>query len=302
MDANGNKPLEFARFHRKRFLAVSALLLSIGLSIIVLEISTTGVQKLLCPAKFDDVFTTGLFKLGALLVILALIIAGLTRSSDTTAPEKDASERVDGYNQALVGLGFALVLLGVLNFVALAGFAAIGEMDLILQSKQPMNPDIPPATGAPEIPKNDCVSGNDEPLEAEDVQSMVRLFLLPGFALLGSLFFVAGSVRRKREELVKRLADENSGSGDHDKTDLGITDYNSAWLFAGLWYRMGEAVLFALVIFLFVQSGFIEIKAEHDKVWVLLMALLMGMFIKPAEHMINGIALKLFEGIRTMFK
>ena len=64
---------------------------------------------------------------------------------------------------------------------------------------------------------------------------------------------------------------------------------------------MGEAVLFALVVFLAVSVEYDGIDAKM-RVWVLLIALLMGMFVKPAEQLINGLALRLFEGIKTMLK
>ncbi|MEE8371710.1 MAG: hypothetical protein V3R73_06130, partial [Sphingomonadales bacterium] len=206
---------------------------------------------------------TGLALAGALLAILAFGYVG-PRDDDSS------EERMAGYNLALIGLGFALVLLGILNFVALAGFASVGELHLIL-------------------------SDTTEDPALIDVRGMMRMLLIPGFAALGSLFFVAGSLRRKRETLMRERALQNEREG-------RLADrYDSAQFWGGLWYRMGEAVLFALVFYLAVRSGYINLDPVN-RVWVLLMALLVGMFVKPAEQLINGLALRLFDGIKAMLK
>lgn len=253
----------------------AAALLSLGLIMIVADLTSDGLEALIAAHErretrvLYDFWTNPAILWGAGLsaagVLLAIVAFGYLKPR-----EDDCEHLVTGYNMALTGLGFALVLLGLLNFVALAGFASVGELLPIL-SVTTEDPDL------------------------NDVRGMMRMLLIPGFAALGSLFFVAGALRRKRELLMQELAKLAARNG------RPAGRYDSAQFWGGLWYRMGEALLFALVFFLAVRSGYINIS-DVNRVWVLLVALLVGMFVKPAELLINGLALRLFEGIKAMLK
>ena len=257
-------------------MAVAAALLSLGLIMIVADVTSDGLEALIAAHERGEttvlydfwanpaiLWGAGLSGAGAL---LAMVAFGYLRPLEND----DCEGRMAGYNRALMGIGFALVLLGILNFVALAGFASVGELHLIL---------------------NDST---ENPI-LNNVRDMMRMLLIPGFAALGSLFFVAGALRRKRQILKQELARLEARNG------RPAGRYDGAQFWGGLWYRMGEAVLFALVFFLAVRSGYINFD-DANRVWVLLAALLVGMFVKPAEQLINGLALRLFEGIKAMLK
>lgn len=61
---------------------------------------------------------------------------------------------------------------------------------------------------------------------------------------------------------------------------------------AGFWFRVGEAIVFTLVIFLFVMAGS---SAADYLTWLPVYALLMGMFVSSGEVLVFGTAHKLFE-------
>lgn len=101
------------------------------------------------------------------------------------------------------------------------------------------------------------------------------LALSIAMAILGSLFFIANSLVLKRR------------SGDEPFNDMAF------W--SGLWFRIGEALLFVLVLFLIISGstghvalggvGFEQLPAA---------ALLVGMFVKSGERVIFGLAERMF--------
>ena len=250
------------------FAAVSAAL---GLTLLTWWVSTALAQSFGVAGFPRGVWLhplaiagAGLTLLGAIFVLLAL----LSSQSIMVREALSVKEQLRQYNVALVGMGFALVLIGTLNFVALAGLSSIGELEPLLGGSASM-------ANEPEFRGSGPVA-----------TGTIRMLFLPGFAALGGLFFVAGSLRRKRAAL---------------QAIIGSQPFDYLRFWGGLVYRIGEAVLFALVIFLTVSSGLIEVP-ESSRTWLLLMALLMGMFVKPAEQMINGLALRSFEGVTAFLR
>ncbi|MCZ6836814.1 MAG: hypothetical protein O7G85_13645 [Planctomycetota bacterium] len=271
-------------------LTCAAMLCAIGAILFLMDVSTKGVHVFFCATK--DLWPNNLTWLSIIVFAIGIGLAILARvlAEKTDTPPKI----VENYNQALVGLGFALALLAVLNFVALAGFASQGVL----------TPMFNPAAVKDWSVLCDCNSTSDKStsvtkLVEERYKSKLytlRLIMLPGFAVLGSLFFVAGTLRRKRLEYE---AQEFKKAKDEDKKDP--LSFDRAKLWSGLWYRLGEAVLFSLVIFMLQQAKIIQIATMPEN-WLLVVALLLGMFVKPAEQLINGIAVRLFKGIETMVK
>jgi len=74
------------------------------------------------------------------------------------------------------------------------------------------------------------IAPDDGVLESSNVVSAIRLVVSLGMAVLGALFFVTNSLRNKRERKLVR--------------------YSETKFWAGLWFRLGEAVLFTVVFFL----------------------------------------------------
>ena len=102
-------------------------------------------------------------------------------------------------------------------------------------------------------------------------------------AILGALFFLSNSIWEKM--------------GDQSNEDF---DANLFW--AGLWFRLGEALSFNLVLFLLILT--IDFNAPEDAgsllIWLPLMSLLVGMFLKPGEKMVFGIAERMFAAFSAL--
>jgi hypothetical protein len=119
-----------------------------------------------------------------------------------------------------------------------------------------------------------------------------RLLLAIVMAVVGSLFYTANSLRKKRT--CKEA-------------------FDSDYFWGGLWYRMGEAVLFTLVIFLFVRMPYVKQVAatagataqpaqavETYDLMIPILGLLMGMFIRTGERLVFGLAERVFAAASVL--
>ena len=254
----------------------AAILFAAGSILLVLDCSTNGIARFFAETDKDAVnWPNRMTVWGAGLSLLGIVLVAIALSPRMYFGQPFGS--VANFNQALVVIGYALVIMAVLNFVALAGFASQGKLDGVLGVA---------ATAPTDSPDS---STSAIPLTASNKYYTLRLILMPGFAVLGSMFFVAGALRRKRDMLEKA-------------NPTGTPDFDSAKLWAGLWYRLGEAVLFALVIFLLFRAEIIFSDQAFSETWLLVLALLLGMFVKPAELLINGLAVRLLNGVNGMLK
>lgn len=96
------------------------------------------------------------------------------------------------------------------------------------------------------------------------------LIISCGLAVLGSVFFTANSLHRKQSR----------------------EEFNVDQFWSGFWFRLGESVLFALVLFLIIIA-----RLEEPDKWLALLiptALLIGMFVKTGERLIFGMAERIF--------
>jgi|GEM_PF-3473818 len=98
-------------------------------------------------------------------------------------------------------------------------------------------------------------------------------------AVLGSLFFTANTLISARNE--------------------GKSDFSRAKFWSGLWFRMGESVLFVLVFFVLICS---RDEGQYKKFigWMPALALFLGMFVKSGERVVFGIAERLFEMVKGL--
>jgi hypothetical protein len=110
----------------------------------------------------------------------------------------------------------------------------------------------------------------------------LRIILALNMAILGALFFIANSLRKLR--ICHRPFDSNVFWG-------------------GLWYRIGEAVLFTLVFLLIIhwkyKGDLLKTSTEYDLLLPLL-ALILGMFIKTGERIVFGTAERIFAAATAM--
>lgn len=383
------------------WLPVGAILLLAGLILLVAQLATDGVDYLLNRDTPDGFSWWSVpMILGMLMTIGGLTLSGLRMPvflKARSTPPDDCAASVKGYTNALLGIGFALVLLSLLNFVALAGLAHTGELQAVLgvaeerpdydtvraafhEELQRLEQDEPSSSDTSAVLRRDkritelgrmrglldklssarfklarerralqkipadgdrvavnqrIILFESELRNAQDavdefakssnhrVLGMIRLVLLPGFAILGGLFFVAGSLRAKRERCEEKDAKDKrerarkpagpaagapaegapaaGANADDTSDDEECKPYDRTRLWAGLWYRLGEAILFALVIFLVIHSTEEEVPGNVEAL-LLLVGLLMGMFVKPAELLVNGLAVRVFAAVKGLVK
>jgi hypothetical protein len=285
-DSGSSPPAEAKGFWAQLW---SSFFLLAGVGSLMLAVGTVYMVAVLSAPAFDQAFRNlgsntdlldwrfglalGVTVIGLILAVYAFIIRSPQSNDD-----------LEQYDYALVGLGFTLALVGLLNFVALSGFAFYGHLDEILiydeaitcrptpirKIKPTADSKLSPAqkqiqTGNQSPDRNsastDRPTGSSQQIAQDNCQvyQMVRLALMPGFAILGSLFFIAGSMRQKRDALEKQLWIKNQPTSvvappkSPDETDKDLR-YRGIKFWGGLWYRMGEAILFALVVYLVLKT------------------------------------------------
>jgi hypothetical protein len=193
------------------------------------------------------------------------------------------------YGRHLVGIGFALLVDALVCSVIIAALAwstgrgRAGQI-LITQADAPQSPLVGDSFDANEL---DFMLENTEallerftslfgttPSEALFVGGMFLLSTLA--ALLGALFFFANSMWSKLREV------------DREPFDRSL-------FWAGLWFRIGEAILFNFVIFLVLRYF-----APDRYVILPLVAVLVGMFLKAGEKLISGLANRVFAAFTEL--
>lgn len=234
----------------------------------------------------------------ALTFVAALcVLIGLVRMKDTLRSIRDAEnlpepERSDVlYGRYLVGVGFALLADAIICSVVvialawITGRARLGLVTSTGDREVQQNIvgdafDAPPldalATSGPAGAALDQLGtffGNS----ADDAFFVAALFTLSMLvALLGALFFFANALWSKMRE-----------------ADRVPFDRSIFW--AGLWFRIGEAVLFNLVFFLVLRY-----YAPEQYLALPLVSLFVGMFLKAGEKLVSGLATRVIEAFAAL--
>jgi hypothetical protein len=144
-----------------------------------------------------------------------------------------------------------------MTVTALAGFSYSGVLGRIFGFAKGVNT-LPPTTGA---------SG---------VDTMVLLFSSLLMALLGALFYVTNSLQEKRRK--------------------GMEDFDWSIFWSGLWYRLGEAVLFTIVFFVAIR----RFAPEGSDEWLPILALFLGMSVTAGERLVFGLARRVFLAVGAL--
>jgi len=117
----------------------------------------------------------------------------------------------------------------------------------------------------------------DENQLMEGDDTAIILSLSFSFALLGALFFFCTSIWKKiKQDPVER--------------------YDNRLFWAGLWFRLGEALIFSLVIFLVLVYA----KQANIGIALLVISLLMGMFLKAGEATMQGLSARVFRAFEAL--
>lgn len=218
----------------------------------------------------------GVISLILFVVSVVCLDKGLTLASkgvgDLVSPEADRQL----YSTHLVGVGAALLILAITSVVIMAGLAwtqALSQpSEAEPQAQVAHFAGADAETGAEETAEEDAAIQQTPSVPISifgksPEQAGLAAFVLGLAALmsvLGAMFFFATSLWAKL------------------KADP-IEPFRERVFWAGMWYRIGEAVLFGVVLFLVLLSF-----AEEHLLLLPLASLLVGMFLKPGERLING--------------
>jgi hypothetical protein len=104
-------------------------------------------------------------------------------------------------------------------------------------------------------------------------------------AVQGALFFFCNSIWQKVADTGESQSQEPFSAGEY-------------W--GGLWFRLGEAVIFTLVFLLFMLAR--PVPSVNTTYSLPVIALLIGMFLKAGEALIYGIAQRLFDGFSAFIQ
>lgn len=188
---------------------------------------------------------------------------------DTPAEKKRrlAKRNAAKYSRFLVGLGYAMLLCAIANVVALAGLSWQNALQWLIDGKT-----VP---GSPILEHQICA---------------IRILVTMNMSVLGALFFIANSLRKKRQ------------CGD---------EFDDGRFWSGLWYRIGEAILFTVVFYL-VLHRFItpassnspldptKVQPKDVDLWTPILGLLVGMFIQSGERIVYGVAQRAFAAVSAL--
>ena len=215
------------------------------------------------------------FYVGMALTALGTVVGGFGLTQRFRQPLQGDDSQHDGqlYSRHLVGLGYALLLVGLVNGTMLAGMTRTsllhGPDKHVEEPSAPTNT-VPKVAEEPKPPHQDPVAPIKRHPTHHPVVNAFLVLVAVGMSLLGALFFVANSLRRKREQ--------------GERFDVGR-------FWGGLWYRLGEAVLFTLVCFWLICTY----RWESGYCWLPVLGLLLGMFVTSGERLVFGLGRRLFR-------
>lgn len=190
-----------------------------------------------------------------------------------TRQRREASDAL--FSRYLVGLGFFVFVDAVINMVAFAGFAHSGKLNRIFPLGDGTLDSRPISEGgifhSMRLLFNAWVHGEQERLVLTAI-----LALSLGMALLGALLFFAKSL--------------------WDKYESGQEIFDSNIFWAGLWFRLAEAITFTVAIFLFLRF-----KGYTTAISCLpMIALFLGLTVKSSENLVFGLAERLLASITSL--
>lgn len=226
-----------------------------------------------------------------------------------TKPQPDDNEfSKKMFGRCLVGIGFILLLDALINVVAVAGFARAGAVFYVFESGNTYSL-IDTNAPSPQVIygiqrsnvmqfSNSIVTTTIPPASTNILMSVLTnsrthtvtvlkasqinliralqvLFAL-GFTVMGALFFFAKSLWEKMQT-------------------NPIVQFDERIFWAGLWFRLGEAVVFTLVIFLTLLCK------QYDEALSMMpfIALLIGLSVKTAENLIAGLTQRVFDSVNA---
>jgi hypothetical protein len=239
------------------FTAVCLISLVVGL--------TWQADGFLMPFVWTGV-VAGILGLIAGFFALRLHCIGCGRDVDAASKGLTPARCQEMFLRYQIGTGFTLLLLGIVNVFVFAGLAHRLWFDSY----------TPPLPASVTSGSGPAAALTETQIARLAQTCSLRIILALNMAILGALFFIANSLHKLR--ICHRRFDSNVFWG-------------------GLWYRIGEAVLFTLVFLLVIhwryKGDLLQTSVEYDLILPLL-ALMLGMFIKTGERIVFGSAERVF--------
>ena len=216
-------------------------------------------------------------------------LASMPAADDLPEPEKSSVL----FGRHLVGIGFALLADALVNVVVVAtlawklpgvlaahafthGEAQPGPANLYGDAFDANETGTPLMTVVSTADAGDVLARLFGRTQAESFVVVVLLVMSTLVTLLGALFFFATSMWSKMQ------------NAEREPFDRSI-------FWAGLWFRVGEAVVFNLVFFFLLR-----VYAPDQYLLLPLVALLVGMFLKSGEQLVSGLANRVFAAFAAM--
>lgn len=201
---------------------------------------------------------------GAILLLSAGAIAGaigvrLLDSPEETAEPAERANRL--YQRYLVGVGYALLLVALVNVVAFAGFAYSKILPLVFPLGSGLTAES--AAGAAKT-------------RLTPLATALVIFVTLSMSVLGALFFIANSLREHRDQM---------------------HEFDAAKFWGDLWYRLGEAILFSVVFLLAIRRFY---PNDEGFFWMPIFALFLGMFVQTGERLVFGLAKRVFAAAQSL--
>ncbi|MBI9083025.1 MAG: hypothetical protein JEZ11_05460 [Desulfobacterales bacterium] len=242
------------------------------------------------------------FYVGGLLLIPAVygmfwLIYNFNNDMDTLEGIDDIEQRNSiFYGRFISMLGAGIIFLSLTNAVILGGFIYNDVLSIPFsgitdkidknagkEGAKPTDESSPATTTDKESTnsgtKTNGALSDPQTTQPERLDAGGHLLLVSMLmAILGSLFFTANTLIAARNE--------------------GKSDFSRAKFWSGLWFRMGESVLFVLVFFLLGCSSKSNYNAFIN--WFPALSLFLGMFVKSGERVVFGLAERLFEMTRGL--
>lgn len=273
--------------------AVTSSLAAIGfLGGLVAIVGTLTFNAL--PAAFNpqigEAFPLGPWVTGLALLLLSLVMGIWTlvnlppvekaevdqvRSDEEKAAlKREVSDKM--FTRYLIGIGYFLFVDAVVNMVAFAGIAKSGQLSRIFPLGNGGFTGAATGQAAPSFFEQVIQFLNWLQHPDEPVVLMVILMLSLGMALLGALFFFA-----------------NALWGKFKQPEIHF-DRNVFW--GGLWFRLAEAIVFTIAVFLFMQFQ----GSQQAIKYLPMIGLFIGMTVKSSEALIFGLAERLLASITSL--
>lgn len=275
---------------RRRSIAIGLIGVGLILGIVAFDF---GLLPLLMHVKPMPSIATGIIGgFAAICIVLGLLkVRSLLDSLEDAELLEEPKRSQVLHSRYLVGVGFAMLadaIICSITVVALAWITGRARLGLVTSStgQEVESNLIGDGFNAAPLDHLEALGASGSVLDqlgpffgrsANDAFFVAALFTLSTLvALLGALFFFATS-------LWSKLRDEQR------------EPFERPIFWAGLWFRIGEAVLFNIVFFLLLRY-----YAPDQYLALPLVSLFVGMFLKAGEKLVSGLANRVIEAFAAL--